>query len=470
MSVDNKRLKVVLCWHMHQPEYRNALTGEYILPWTYLHGIKDYVDMAAHIEEVPGARAVFNFAPTLLEQLDDYAKQVTQFLKDKTPIKDAFLQALASEKMPSDVDMRMTLIKNSLRANKERLINRFPAFHQLSNYAQLIFRDKAAINYVNDHFIEDIITWYHLAWLGETIRRDDKRVQQLMKKENLFTYQDRLLLMEVINDSLSGLIGRYKKLREAGKIEISVTPFAHPIIPILLDVNTTKEAMPDALMPEMEKYPGGEERVQWHVEEGYKVFEKHFGYKTKGCWPSEGSISTETLKILEKSGFSWAASGQAVLSHTAQSLIQKDYAIDCNVHQAFCLEGGKIHQYFRDDGLSDLIGFTYSKWHADDAVNDFINHLENINCATIHKKDRIVSVILDGENAWEYYPDNAYHFLSALYQRLANHPEIQLTTFEDASKSFENVTELPYVVAGSWVYALFLLGLVSKQKIKVGNC
>lgn len=463
MHVDEK-LKVVLCWHMHQPEYRNAETNEYLLPWTYLHGTKDYIDMAAHIDNTEGAKAVINFAPTLLEQLDDYANQVGDFIKEQRPLRDPLLATLVAIKMPVEFEKRRTIIKNCLKANKERLISRFHAFHRLYNYSHMIFRDQPAIQYVNDQFLADIVTWYHLSWLGETTRRENKTVKELMDKEFGYTLEDRYKLLEVIEESLSSVISTYKKLAEEGKIELSVTPYAHPIIPLLLDIQSTKEAMPDAEMPELKNYPGGRERTLWHIEEGLKVFENHFGFRPKGCWPSEGAISTETLDILSNAEFEWAATGQAVLSNTNNTLNALNAEHDNSVHTAYQVNGNAIHQFFRDDGLSDLIGFTYSKWHADDAISDFINHLSNINEVTKGMKNRVVSIILDGENAWEYYPENGYYFLKALYENLANHPELELTTFSECIKGFKDVKQLPSVVAGSWVYGTFSTWIGDKAK------
>jgi len=221
-------------------------------------------------------------------------------------------------------------------------------------------------------------------------------------------------------------------------------------MPLLLDLNTTREAMPEAPLPELSAYPGGEERVKWHLEKGVQTFKRLFGFKPKGCWPSEGGVSAQTLAMLGDSGFDWTASGGSVL-HNSLRLAENTHKSE--IHHPFQLENTNIACFFRDDGLSDLIGFEYSKWHADDAVADFIHHLENI---VAHESgDKVVSIIMDGENAWEYFPDNGYHFLSALYQRLASHPGIELTTFSDCLKDKAEVKPLAKLVAGSWVYGTF---------------
>ncbi|MCK5639326.1 MAG: glycoside hydrolase [Gammaproteobacteria bacterium] len=450
---DKAELKVVLCWHMHQPCYLDRESGQYQLPWTYLHAIKDYVDMAAVIEATPGARAVVNFAPTLLEQIDDYAVQVKDYLTAGTPLRDPLLAALANPILATDAQHHSYLIMACLRANGERLIKRYPAYQLLADLAQCVGDVPGSERYLGEEYLADLLTWYHLAWLGETVRLSDQRVQALIEKESGFTPHDRRVLLEVIGELLAGVIGRYRRLAENGQLELSVTPYAHPIIPLLLDLKTTHEAMPDAPLPATEVYPGGEERVQWHIREGNRVFEQHFGFTPAGCWPSEGAVSRETLKVLAEQGYQWAATGESVLRNSLARLgIEGDVAC---LHRPYRIPEADIACFFRDDGLSDAIGFTYADWHADDAVNNMVHHLENIAEACRDEGNRVVPIILDGENAWEYYPENGYHFLTALYSKLAAHPQLQLTTFSDCLAQGTQAMELPELVAGSWVYGSF---------------
>ncbi len=444
------KLKLVLCWHMHQPEYRDLQTGEFNLPWTYLHVIKDYVDMVAHLEAEPKAKAVVNFAPILLEQIEEYARQVDGYLQGRITIRDPLLAALIDPGIPADAEQRMKLVKDCMRANRERQINRYPAFKNLIEMADWLEHHRDALTYINSQFISDILAWYHLAWMGETIKLGDSRIKRLIEKGSGYTLHDRIEIVEVIAEQLSGIICRYKALAKRGQVELSVTPYAHPIMPLLLDLNSTHEAMPGALLPELDSYPGGAERIHWHLEKGVQTFKRLFGFKPKGCWPSEGSICDLTLKILGDFGFDWTASGGSVL---ANSLNLPENAKQSGIYHPFKLKGTDIACFFRDDGLSDLIGFEYSTWHGDDAVADLVRHLENI--AGDESGDQVVSIIMDGENAWEYFPDNGYHFLSALYQRLVSHPGIELTTFSECLQNKVEVKPLAKMVAGSWVYGTF---------------
>lgn len=449
-------LKVVLCWHMHQPEYRNLSGGEYQLPWVYLHAIKDYVDMAAHLEMIPEARAVVNFTPVLILQIADYADQLQAFLADNQPLTDPLLATLAMPVLSTSVEHRLVLIKDCLRANEERLIKRYPAYQALAAFAQQMIDNPRIVTYFSEQYLADLVVWYHLAWLGETVKRGDKRAQALMAKNSNYTVADRLLLLEIISEIISSIIPRYAALAKRGQIELSVTPYAHPMLPLLLDFKSATEAMPQVALPQASHYPGGDYRACWHLHEGIKIFKEHFGIAPQGCWPAEGGVSQATLKLLAEHHIRWAASGEGVLRNTLHHLHGPHAATQPNaVHQTYCLEGTPIRCFFRDDGLSDLIGFTYSKWHADDAVGDLINALERIAHAPLNPDNRVVSIILDGENAWEYYPENGYYFLHTLYKRLANHPTLELTTFAECWATLDACNPIPHIQAGSWVYGNF---------------
>jgi alpha-amylase/alpha-mannosidase (GH57 family) len=448
---------------MHQPQYCDLISGTYQLPWSYLHATKDYIDMAAHLEAVPEARAVVNFAPILLEQLSDYAGQINGFLSEHKHIRDPLLAALASHVLPVSKDQRMDLVSACLRANKLRSIKRFEHYQKLAEMAGWFHEHPSGMLYIGDLFITDLLVWYHLAWMGETVRRNNKLIQQLMEKGTGFTLHERRELVKLIGELLSSVIDRYRELAEHGHIELAMSPYAHPIMPLLLDIDTAREAMPDAQMPNLSAYPGGEERARWHLKEGIATFEQFFGKRPNGCWPSEGGVSMATLAQLEEFGFTWAASGESVFRHS-QSNEANQQISDSSLYQGFRIADGKLACFFRDDGLSDLIGFTYSDWHADDAVGNLIEHLENIAATTRGMDNPLVSIILDGENAWEHFPENGYYFLNTLYKRLAAHPDIRMTTFSHYLKTTQTLPRIKKLVSGSWVYGTFSTWIGDKDK------
>ena len=457
---DRAPLKVVLCWHMHQPQYLDVESGRYLLPWTYLHTIKDYVDMAEILRQVPGARAVVNFAPILLEQIADYADQVHGYLHENIPIRDPLLAALVTPALPVDNESRTALMKGCLRANRERIVNRFKPYRLLAEMVECIEDRPAAARYLNQQFLIDLLMWFHLGWLGETVRRDDARVRALMDKGAGYSQHDRRLLLQVIGELLAATLENYRRLTEQGRVELAMSPYGHPIVPLLLDLESAKEAMPEAHMPALSSYPSGRERARWHMEEGRRVFEEHLGVTPSGCWPSEGGVSRATLELLAECGFKWAATGGSVLHNSLERAGQD--APKC-IHRPYQVEGCDISCFFRDDGLSDLIGFTYAGWHGDDAVNNLVHHLENIAGACADETNRVVAIIMDGENAWESYPENGYHFLTALYERLSSHPGLELTTFADCVESCEP-TPLDDLVAGSWVFGTFSTWIGDRDK------
>ena len=448
--MSDERLRVVLCWHMHQPEYRDPLTGEYQAPWTYLHAIKDYVDMAAHLEDTPdGVQAVVNFPPVLLEQITSYAKRIQDCLeRDKNP-GDPLLAALAMEQLPETREERRQLFERCLQAHQHLMIERFAPYARLAALTRHALETDIGPDYLTNTHLVDLVTWYHLAWLGETVRRRDKRVRALMDKAQNYDLTDRRTLLTLIGELLSGLLDRYRALVDQGRVELSTTPYTHPMLPLMIDFQSAREARPDTPLPDTAQYPGGEERAMWQLQRARQSFMEHFGYEPAGCWPSEGGVSAATLQLIGQSGFRWAASGQGVLRHS----LAETAPDSSQLHRPYRLEDEGPVCFFRDDELADRIGFVYSNWHGDDAVGDFVERLEGI--ADESDSSRVVPVILDGENPWEYYPDNGVHFVPALYRALLQSNKLHLTTFSQCLDDGVPVEHLEALVAGSWVYGDF---------------
>ena len=452
-------MSVVLCWHMHQPEYRDMRSGVIHLPWTYLHAIKDYVDMAAHLEKVPGACSVVNFAPILLEQIEDYIDQLGSYLQGHGVIRDPVLAELAEPALPGNEQARLRLMRDCLRANRERMIDRFEPYQRLATMAEWYEQHPESLIYASNQFLADLLVWYHLSWIAESTRRDDPRIGALEQKVGNFTLHDRRGLLQIILEQLQSIIPRYRALADAGRVELCMSPYAHPIVPLMLDMNAAREAMPEVRLPVTTDYPGGADRVRWHLDKGLDTFERVFQCKPVGIWPSEGGVSQEALSQFAQHGFKWVASGGSVLSNSHDA-----HSKSCS-HRVYRFGGEPVDCFFRDDGLSDLIGFTYSDWHAKDAVSNLIGHMENITQVCPDRNDCLISIILDGENAWEYYPENGYHFLQELYQALAEHPSLELTTYERflAEKSPVPAHE-ERLVAGSWVYGTFSTWIGAPEK------
>jgi alpha-amylase/alpha-mannosidase (GH57 family) len=468
----NGQLNVVLCWHMHQPWYRNGLDGEYRLPWVYLHGIKDYSDMAAHLEKQSQMRCVVNFAPVLLEQIDDYAQQLSAFLQNGTPLQDKLLNLLAGvEPVPTETAARAELIAECQRCHAPTMIHPHAPFQRL--FKMIGATDETGIGskrfrcslvYLSDQYFLDLLTWYHLAWMGQSLQ-ELPIVQRLLQQGSEFSLTDRRDLLSVMRDCLGSLIPRYRKLAESGRVELSMTPYMHPIVPLLNNFQNLRCSLPDAPMPQTTLYPDGEARSRWHLQQGIDVFQHYFGMKPQGVWLSEGGISSDAVQLLDELGIRWTASGEGVWRNSCRlsGYDGEDEHSKRSLFMPYQQPDSKVRLFFRDDGLSDLIGFKYSDWHARDAVADFVQHLENIAVFLNHNaSNQVVSIILDGENAWEYYPKNGAYFLDALYAALSSSDQIKMVTFAQASEL--PTRPLPAICAGSWVYGSFSTWIGSTDK------
>ncbi len=448
-------LPVVLLWHMHQPNYRDAQSGEYLLPWTYLHAIKDYVDMVGHLEAHPAARAVVNFTPVLIEQLQELAACTTAHLQNGAHLPDAVLRVLAAPPLPQAAEPRLALLNACLRAHKKNLVARFAPYQALAELAPG-FATLATVGYASDQYLRDLGVWFHIAWLGETVKRSDVRVAALIAHERNYSAHHCRTLLELIGELLNGVLPRYRALAERGQVELSVTPYAHPLMPLLIDFNSARESQPDVSLPQAACYPGGAERVAWHLDEAQRIFEATFGCAPRGCWPSEGAISAPVLNLLNERGYQWAASGGNVLQGCLQA------AADVAATNIYRRPSHALQCVFRNDELSDLVGFSYSTWHGDDAVGHFIAQLEAV--ATSGSAPALLLIALDGENAWEHYPFNAYYFLQGLYAALSDHAQLRLSTLSDVLTRHPASTPLHEVRAGSWVHGTLATWIGDQDK------
>ena len=452
-------LRLVLCWHMHQPQYRHAVDGRYLRPWTWLHGIKDYTDMAAHLESVPGAKAVVNFSSILLLQLEDYAARIARWRIEGLPVGDSLLDAL-SGRMPASPAERLAVTEACLHAHKKHMIAAFQPFAALHSAAtRAVERGES----LDDESFYDFVMWYHLVWTGESLRREHLLVRTLMEKSRGFSRDDGREMMVLIGSVLKDLVPRYRALAEKGVVELSVTPHGHPILPLLVDVGVAREAIPDVRLPR-NAYPDGLARCRWHIQRAIAEFERHFGHRPAGCWPSEGGVSEEILSLLAESGFDWTATGTNVLRNSIGRAAETAHFSAWRLAPEQGAKGRFTACFFRDDELSDRIGFQYSSWAAEHAADDFIARLEAVRRNWHEAEPPVVSMIMDGENAWEHYPYNAWYFLQHLYSALVRHEHIELVTYRDLLARGVETRPLPRLIAGSWVNGDFAVWIGDPQK------
>ncbi len=445
-------LSVVFHWHMHQPFYKEADTGRYHLPWVYLHAIKDYTDMAGILRQIPGARAVVNYVPSLMVQIEDYARQLRGWLDGRQAhLPDPLLEALACPEGDYDAPMRRWLLEVCFRLNHERNLHRYGDYARLFAMAEHA-RAQDAVDYLGAQYFSDLVTWYHLAWLGETVRRGNFVARRLIEKGRGYSAQDRRDLLTLIAALLDDIAKTHRELEASGTIELTTTPYAHPILPLMLDFHTARETVPDALLP-AGPYPGGEARAREHIRLALEHHERVFGRRPRGCWPAEGAVSGAAVGLLADAGFDWCATGESVLHHSLQYNL-REHQGGRDLYQPWLAgpEGREIAMFFRDDRLSDMIGFEYARWRTEDAIANFMHELAGIRHRTQGMEAPIVGIIMDGENAWEHYHENGLPFLEGLYRAIVEHPDYELTTFSDYLERHPARARLPRLVSGSWVY------------------
>jgi alpha-amylase/alpha-mannosidase (GH57 family) len=433
-------LDVVIVWHMHQPYYKDPLKNEYALPWTYLHGIKDYFDMPAIVEDTPGATAVFNLVPSLIEQLLEYAsgEAVDQFL-------------IKGKAAPSELSMddRIFLLENFFSANRQNMIE--PS----RRYLELLYMAgegkpgsaRELVRHFSDQDLLDLQVWFFLAWTGEAARRRYPVFAELIAKGENFTAADKELLFATQLDLLQAIIPLYRRLHEEGRIELSVTPYYHPILPLLCDIRSAQIAMPRVALPAAGfRHP---EDAHAQIRRGINYFREIFGFTPAGMWPSEGSVSNETLTIIAESGISWIATDEEILEKSMGGGLGHDKERLYRPWR-YSSSHGDVGLFFRDHQLSDLIGFTYSQWEAGRAASDLVSRLNGIR-SRLGGDGRVVPIILDGENAWEYYQGNAYDFLQQMYRGIAESAALRLTTCSAVLKESRFDGRLHTIFPGSWI-------------------
>ncbi len=435
-----KPLDVVIVWHMHQPYYKDPLKNEYALPWTYLHGIKDYFDMPAIVEDTPGAKAVFNLVPSLIEQLLEYAAGTAV---------DPFLEKGKAAPAELSQDDRIFLLENFFSANRQNMIE--PS----RRYLELLYMAgegepgsaRERVRHFTDQDLLDLQVWFFLAWTGEAARRRYPVFAELVAKGENFTAADKEQLFAAQQELLQAIIPLYRRLHDEGRIELSVTPYYHPILPLLCDIRCAQTAMPRVALPTASFCHPEDARAQ--IRRGISYFHEIFGFFPTGMWPSEGSVSNEALSIIAENGIRWIATDEEILGKSLDGGLgaQKERLYR---PWRYSSSKGEVGAFFRDHQLSDLIGFTYSQWEAGRAVADLCERLNGIK-ARLGGEGRVVPIILDGENAWEYYPDNGYDFLQGMYKGIAEAPTLRLSTCSEVLAETRFDGRLHSIFPGSWI-------------------
>lgn len=428
-----KKLCVAILWHMHQPPYRDPDSGEPFLPWVRLHGLREYYDMARLLDANPQMRCTFNFVPSLLQQLEE---QVTGGVVDRYA---AVTRKPTEALTPPE---RRFVSQELFQVHREANILPHPRYRELLSLHEVAPPNADPAGWFGDRELRDLQVWYELAWSGEALR-EDPVVQELLTKGRDFTERDKAALAERQQDLLGRIVPLYRSLSDQGRIELSASAFYHPILPLLVHTGAGTEADPGTPLPRgVFAWPGD---AELQVHRALDAFERSFGRRPAGMWPPEGSVSTDAVNILRGGGVRWIATDEAILR---KSLGTPAFRAD-DLCRPWRHDG--VTMFFRDHGLSDRIGFVYSQWGIERACDDFLHHLRQILDATTIPHP-VVTIALDGENAWEYYREGGMRFLARLYERLVEAPFVEPTTFSDYLEHHGGeVADLPVLRAGSWI-------------------
>jgi len=449
------KLNIAFLWHQHQPYYKNR-EGYFQMPWVRFHGVKDYLDMILLLKEFPNVKQNINLVPSLLLQINDY---VEKGVKDNVWI--------LSEKLAPDLNLKekRTILNNFFMANYESMIKPYNRYHELflkihEELANLPSDEQ--LRFLSEQEFRDLQVWYNLIWVG-MISRERPVIKRLFDKAAHFSEEDKKLLLNEHLKIMSEIIPTHRELWQSGQIELATSPFYHPILPLLIDTKMGKASDPNISLPSHFSHP---EDAEVQLERGLAYFEKLFGGKPVGMWPSEGSVSEEAAELLMKQNLKWIATDEGILEKSLGKTFDQT-----SIYRPYQLkkESRTLNIFFRDHYLSDAIGFVYSNWDADNAVSDFVSRLISIRKKIVEKsgesalRNHIVSVILDGENCWEYYENDGRTFLRKLYARLSTEPLVKTVTYSEFLDKSLNVPKLPRLHPGSWINSNFNIWIGSEE-------
>ena len=438
---------LMLLWHMHQPFYKDLAEDVYTMPWVRLHTMKDYYGMVAIMRDFPSVHATFNMVPSVVLQIEDYAHDTAR--------ESAYDLAFKPVSDMTAAD-RGALLASAFQINYDNLLKRHPRFRELWERAQKFGLTMAAKVFTPQDIL-DLQVLSQVAWFDEILLESDPEVVRLVKKERGYRESDKAIVRKKKLELFNVTLEEYRKAAERGQIEISTSPFYHPILPLLCDTAIAQESHPGVKLPHHRfRHP---EDARDQLREAVALHERVFGHRPQGLWPSEGSVSDEVLRLAAEEGFIWAATDEGVLGRTRQMGFNRrgDGTLQGGEElyrpHAFSTGGNPISLFFRDHQLSDLIGFVYSRMDPQAAAADLHQRIKAAGRST-GQRPAVISVILDGENAWEYYAGNGRQFLKAFYGRIAADPELRAVTASEALKVTEQGA-LSHIVPGSWINANF---------------
>jgi len=446
-------LRVVVLWHQHQPFYKDLVTGEYRLPWVRLHALKDYYGMVKLLDEFPGVHQTFNLVPSLISQIQDYVAGTAQ---------DPFLKVAAKPAKELSPEERKFALQYLFQANPVHMIGRYPRYRELwERFRSSGDSAERAERYFQPQDFTDLQVLSQIAWFDEFFL-DDPEVAALVKKGRSYSLDDQGFVIQRERELLAKVLPAHTDAAKRGGVEISTSPFYHPILPLVCDTNMGAVSSPGLPLPQNRYRHPADAREQ--LVRGLDLHEKVFGKRPVGVWPSEGSVSEEVLALAQGVGVNWMATDEGVLGRSLGTFFSRDgngrldLAGAEKLYNIYRYENGsaQMHLIFRDHTISDLIGFVYSGMPAHDAAHHLMQNIKNAAQPLLDSgRDAMVPIILDGENAWEYYPQSGREFLRRFYDVLQREPGVEAVTVSEAIARHKDFGRLNSLVPGSWINANF---------------
>lgn len=444
-------LYIAFVWHMHQPYYRDDLSGACILPWVRLHGIKDYYDMPALLNDFPSVHQTFNLVPSLLKQIQEYAENGAT---------DTFLEVSLKHAADLVPEEKLFLLRNFFMANWSTMIRPYPAYWRLlerRGQSASALDLQNAVRYFTAQDYRDLQVWFNLSWFDPLFKQNDPLLQDLLRKGAGFTEEEKQLLLAKQREVMALIVPEYRKLAGMGRIELTTTPYYHPILPLVWDTDLARAAAPDIRLPSIRFASPDDARLQ--IERAMAYHEQLFGSRPEGMWPAEGSVAEEIVPLLADAGVRWIASDEGVLARSLNRNIERDFGGVMKhpevLYKAYLAGKGdkRVSIVFRDHTLSDLVGFVYSRWDTKNAVNDLVDRLHRVRKTLPRNEPHLVSIILDGENAWEHFPNDGRDFFLFLYERLSADEGLRCVTVGEYLREHPAQHAIERLHAGSWINA-----------------
>lgn len=439
-----------LIWHQHQPLYYKDSNGVYTRPWVRVHATKDYYDMAAILKDYPNVHVTFNLTPVLLKQLSDFSLNgaIDRYWE---------ISLVPANELTSD--QKEFILERFFDANWDHIIARFPRYKELLDQrggsdSEAI---ETAINSFSNQDFLDLQIWFNLAWFDPDFLQKSP-MKELVEKERNYSETDKVILFSQVEKIISEIVPLHKEMQESGQIEVITTPYSHPILPLLIDSNLAKIGNPGAETPQKFSYP---QDALTHLIKSVEIYKENYGIEPRGLWPGEGSVAQVMVPFVIKAGYQWMATGEPVL---AKSLGIDSFTRDAKetVKEADLLyrpyyvsnsAGDNLAVFFRDGVISDKLGFTYSGVSGTAAAKDLMQRLENIKAELADENavgPHVVSIILDGENAWENYDNDGKEFFHAFYQLLSESKSIKTITPSKYIEMYPEQRKIEDLFAGAW--------------------